>query len=478
MKMSSSKNISFLLLISVLSGVLASCSLSSKNKVSFNMNTKDAIALGAANVKSGRSVSPNLIYLARDAENDDPEELKLELKKITTDGSSPVFHFENANTSLFNIVNVLQDPYGASSDTYVILDHCALVYADENSNDDTEIPFGQILAIHDDGTYTDVIGYKKGENFAQWIVTYGNEPIWSNIIFDKDGNLYFIYYKPDEKDEEPDHVDLYKYNPQTRITTKLTDVNHTQIDRSVMVSEVEYIISEDTHWAFVKMQANNGEVALCAIDLTDGNKTTQLFYSEEEVFMSFAYDNINQVVYYQLQNGDCPLYKIPMIDGGFDSSEKELFLTNLISTKIQCTDSGLWSYDSFVGFQQITDSDGNLVNNIYSEYRTDDLDEEYQISLRYKFINNYLFRTSNSDFVCFDTISKSAVDLFKNVPDTENLKILSFGLSDNSIIYSAFNTVTEKNINGIIELEGLTSKFLNAEDSFSSLVIVDESKIE
>lgn len=246
------KKFIFALSIATLTFALESCFFMPKNKISFEMNTQDAIALGSADISKNRSVLTNAFYQARAAEDDDAEEPKIELKKITTDGAFPVFNFENANTSQFNIVNVLQDPYGASTDTYVILEHCALVWADDNSNDETELPFGQILAIHEDGTYTDVIGYKVGQNSAQWVVTYGDEPIWSNILFDKAGNLYYIYYMPAENDGETDQVNLYKYNPQTRTTTKLTDVNQTQIDKAARLDEVDYLISEDSNWAFCK----------------------------------------------------------------------------------------------------------------------------------------------------------------------------------------------------------------------------------
>ena len=471
------KKIGFALSILILTVALESCFFLPKNKISFNMNTQDAIALGSANVTNGRFAVPNAFFQARAGEDNGSDEQKIELKKITTEGAFPVFNFTNANTSQFNIVNVIQDPYGASTDTYVILEHCALVWAADNSTDETEIPFGQILAIHEDGSYTDVIGYKAGQNFAQWIVTYGDEPIWSNITFDKTGNLYYVYYKPAEKNEETDQVNLYKYNPQTRATSKLTDVNHTQIDKTARIDEVEYIISEDNKWAFVKLFSSNGETALCAIDLTDSNNTTELFYSADEVYMSFAYDNTNHAVYYQLQNLDYPLYKIPMTDEKFDSSNAELILTDLNSTKIQCTDSGLWSYNNFDGFQQLLDSDGNLVNQIYPEYAIDSMEDEYIVSVKYKFIKNYLFRTSYRDFICFDTITKSPVNIFVNVPDYEKLQILSFGYSDDSIIYSAQNIDTGKIQNGIIDMTDFSVKNLNTEEAFTSLVIVDDSKI-
>ncbi|MCQ2592270.1 MAG: hypothetical protein MJ188_05755 [Treponema sp.] len=478
MKKLAFKNLGFLFITVILLLSMDSCLFSAKNKLSFTMNMKDAAALGAADVTKGRFALSDMLYPYRAGGDDNSEEIKLELKKITKDGSFPVFNFEHANTSLFNIVNVLQDPYGASTDVYVILDHCTKVWA-EDSNDDTELPFGQILALHEDGTYTDVIGYKLDENSAQWLVPNGWEgSIWSNIVFDKNGNLYYVYYKPSEKKDKPDQVNLYKYNPQTRKTLKITDVNQTQIDKAVMVSKVEYIISDDGQWAFVKMQTDDGELALCAIDLMDSNKTTQLFYSADDVEMTFAYDNLNKAVYYNLQNEECPLYKISMNDEKFNAEEKQLIMQNLDSRKIQFTDSGLWSYSQYVGFQQILDSDGSLVNNIFSEYETDTSDDEYQISLRYRFVNNYLFRTSYKDFVCFDTISKTSVDLFKNIPNYENFKVLSFGLSTDSIIFSGTDMDSGKNLNGIIDINNLSTKILNAEDAFSSLVIVDESKIE
>lgn len=443
---------------------LSSCGIFGKPKLNLNMD--GVKALGTAGQNGGaRFVGPDYdgVY-ARAAEDD----ITVELKKITEKGSSSVISFPSgADTSDFIVKSVLQDPRENSSDVYLVLDHPALV--------DTmlggEVTFSQILAIHSDGTYTNVLPYDGSEKEYGWLLHCGSQPETQTMRFDVDGNLYFVFITPDKYGSA-----LYKYNPETRktvVVSKMDSINNW--------SFINFEISKDGKWIVITQNCSGQEVEDTFVYYTETENLEKLF-SANRSHNKYCFDTVHDTLYrYSFDNDyskDCCAYereilsKIELKNGTFNADSEEVFddFEGTVSGLFY-TSSGLWVYVSDYGEKEklinYIDENGIKKNEVYP------VDSK---SLDLKEVNGKIYILYANKVECFDTNAKAKTcsDVFEQVPNRDKLKIQSYSVNMNELYYSAVLTDTNgktENVNGVINLENLDLSELNAKDSFTSIAI-------
>lgn len=432
----------------------ASCGLFSP-EVELLLNMDGAQALGSASSSHSRA--------ARDAEGD---ETPLELKKITKNGSEYVLNFVNANTENFKIKNVIKDPFGASKDVYVILENPAYI-TNQGLFPTQEMWIGQIMAIHEDGTFTS-FPEVHGSNEYGWLFADGD------ISFDQEGNMYFLYnqiYYRGSNDEM--FTNLYKYNPATRKCTVISD--------SVSGYNPSYKLSESHHWALVETNSNG----LYEQDLYPVNGTAKKvhlnsfkkYYDASDFCCTFHHSK--DILYYESidsETGISTLYKVEEKDGAFNLKDKEVVLENsspVGKQTIFSTESGIWSCSSPQGFTHLLDENDKPVGTQY-ENAIPHID--YTVDF-HKSGNNILVKMESTLF-CFDTINKNCVNILSMLPDAENLSLNSYSISGTKITYSATNKTTGQSINGTLDMKSKENTTLNSTENYTSIVLINEDTTE
>lgn len=443
----------------VMSGIFnVSCHFfSSKPSLFFNM--KGSLALGSAVGKNSRA-----------AEEDGGT---LELKKITTNGSEYVLNFENANTKDFLVRHVVKDPYGASTDVYVVLDHPTRI-TDKAIIPTQELYLGQIIAIHEDGSYTSFPEWHNGDDYG-WLSSTSATECDTSISFDEDGNMYYIYNQEMYKSGEylGSFENLYKYNPTTR--------ENTIISKSPEGSHPEYQISGSHEWGVLETHKNSyNDLDIYYLD----GKSNKIHINSYEKYTyssdyCYTFHNKEDILYYEAVNPETEnpaLYKLEPKNGTFNSEDKELLLDGFGDFYgKRCfisTETGIWGCSSTMGICHIIDENENAVLTVYPAVNTSTYSVDFQKS------GNNIFIATKTSLYCFDTVSKTYSDVLSKLPDSTNLTLNSYSISKSKLTYSARNNLTGETINGIIDLLKNENTLLNSTENFVSIVLINENTTE
>ena len=453
------KNVIMISILILMSGILSvSCNFfSSKPSLFFNM--KGALALGSTTGKNSRAAE----------ENDGT----LVLKKITTDGSEYVLNFENANTENFLVRHVVKDPYDASTDVYVVLDHPAYI-TDNGLFPTQELYLGQIIAIHEDGSYTSFPQWHNNNDYG-WLSSTSQTDCDRSISFDEDGNMYYIY------DQElynsgkylGSFENLYKYNPNTR--------ENTVISNSPEGSHPVYQISGSHEWGVLETHKNSyNDLDIYSLD----GKSNKIHINTYEKYTyssdyCYTFHNKKDILYYEAVNPETEgpaLYKLEAKDGTFSLEDKVLLLDGFgdfyDKTSFISTETGLWGCSPTCGICHIIDENENAVLTVYPGINSSNYYVEFQKS------GNNIFIVTKTGIQCFDTVSKTYSDVLSTLPDSTNLNLNSYSISKSKLTYSATNNITGETINGIIDLLKNENTLLNTSENFISIVIINENSTE
>lgn len=424
--------------------------------LSFNMS--GALALGSTVNTSSRA--------ARDAEGNDAP---LELKKITKNGSDYVLNFVNANTNDFLVRHVVQDPYGASKDVYVILDHPTLI-TDNSLFPTQKIYLGQIIAIHEDGSYTSFPEWHGSDDYG-WLSSTSYEKVDSTVSFDKDGNMYYMYDKQIFKSGEyiGSYLNLYKYNPTTRKNTVVSNAP------SGVYSD--YLISNTHNWAILETyQQNENDLNIYSL-----NETSEIIHINSFIKyyqpsdFRYTFHNTDDILYYEDINPsteETALYKLESKNGTFNLEDKELLLDGnfdfYAKIKLIYTANGLWGCSSTHGLCHILDENDNILTTTYPETTPS------HTSVEFKVAGNNIFIITESSIICFDTITNTCTDVLASLPDAQNLLLNSHSINESCFTYSARNKITGETLNGFINVQTMENNILNAKENFASIVLLNE----
>lgn len=240
------------------------------------------ITFNISNAKALAGASDDSSKSARDAEESS------KLLKILQDGTIESAISVPSDLHLANVTAVLQAP--SSSDIFIIFDSTSWGsgYWDETTDKWINDGLSQLICVHSDGTYDDVLGWDKiNGNASKWIWCYNSD--YSNSIkFDDAGNLYYLCY---EQSGNSSSSVFYKYNSTTKTNKQLTpaypNVWYNRFD-----------VSKDGKYLFLEggvSDSNSSDNFLKVIPVDDPNSDEYIVYGSWN--FSWVYDNYTNYLY-------------------------------------------------------------------------------------------------------------------------------------------------------------------------------------
>ncbi len=137
---------------------------------------------------------------------------------------------------------------------------------------------GQILCVHEDGTFHDILGTEGNEQPVQLLYSR------SKMQFDGTGNMYYMAINGASSGSV-----LYRYNPFTGTKTALTAAISG-------VSVTAFQISKDGNWIFTRGNSNSDQF-LRATPLADTENPQDIVYGNDKSIDSWVYDDTTDSVY-------------------------------------------------------------------------------------------------------------------------------------------------------------------------------------
>lgn len=245
--------------------------------------------------------------------------------KILEDGSFESFMSipEGSSGDIAPINYIAQSPNPDSHEIYIVFNYNSWINTpvertDEGGNtwnDWESVTIGQLLCVHEDGTYDDILQQDDGT----WKCLYGSDK--DSIAFDNLGNIYYLFQ---ESSGNSWTNMIYKYDPKTKTSSQLTPaVENTYYEK--------FQVSGDGNWIFAKANRwnnNNSANYLRAIPVSDPTNSIDLFYSSGNGssgwINDWIYDDDAHAIYYNLSG---TLYRIQEKDGTFSKDNRELLFS-------------------------------------------------------------------------------------------------------------------------------------------------------
>lgn len=242
--------------------------------------------------------------------------------KILEDGSFESFMSipEGSSADIAPISYIAQSPNPESHEIYIVFKYNSYISTPVEVEEEwgtwtdwKNITIGQLLCVHEDGTYDDILMQEDGS----WKWLYGSDK--DSIAFDNLGNIYYLFQ---ESSGNSYTNMIYKYDPKTKTSTQLTPaVENTYYEK--------FQVSGDGNWIFAKASRWNSTSSvsyLRAIPVSNPTESIELFYNSGTGgwINDWIYDDDVKAVYYNLSG---TLYRIPEKDGTFSKDNRELLFT-------------------------------------------------------------------------------------------------------------------------------------------------------
>lgn len=229
------------------------------------------------------------------------------LVKILENGSveSAIKVPEGMNLSPVNAV--FQSPVG--SDIFILFSQNTW-YGHEDANGQwVQDGLSQLICVHEDGSYDDVLGFDPNSN--NWKNIWANGSDYASCLkFDSNGNLYYMCY---ESSGNNGSSVFYKYNPKTKENKQLTAA----VSR---YSYQKFTVSKDGSYIFVEGYVygnNNSEQFLRAIPVANPDNPRNIIYGSWN--FSWVYDDYTNALYLCENTND--------LDGGISKYTSESSFT-------------------------------------------------------------------------------------------------------------------------------------------------------
>ena len=236
--------------------------------ITFNISNAKALA-GAQDDGSAKS--------AREATDSS------KLLKILEDGNIESAISVPEDLHLANVTAVLQAP--SSSDIFIIFDGTSWGsgYWDEASDKWISEGLSQLICVHSDGSYDDVLGWDNiNGNASKWIWCYNSD--YSNSIkFDDNGNLYYLC--SEQSGNSSSNV-FYRYDSKTKTNRQLTVAQPN-------IYYERFDVSKDGKYLFV--EGSSSDRFLRVIPVDDPDDVENIVYGSWN--FSWVYDNYTNYLY-------------------------------------------------------------------------------------------------------------------------------------------------------------------------------------
>lgn len=214
-----------------------------------------------------------------------------EYVKILSDGTFEAAIKLTGTGTLSKVVGIYPSPT-TSGDVFVVFQNISYLYSGY-----TSYPIGQLICIHSDGTYDDVL---KTENNSSSTWTNYLELTTSSLTFDQNGILYFFATK--RYDSNGNSITnagqkIYQYKPSEKQLNKLVAaVEGTSYDRMQISSDSSLIFAQGKRW-------NNSTCIyfIRAIPVADAGNFVNICYGDTYIDSSISnwvYDNSTTKFYY------------------------------------------------------------------------------------------------------------------------------------------------------------------------------------
>lgn len=305
-----------------------------------------------------------------------------EYVKILSDGTFEAAIKLTGTGTLSKIVGIYPSPT-TSGEFFVVFDSKSYL-----SSGYTSQSIGQLICVHSDGTYDDVL---KIENNTSSTWTNYLELTTSSLTFDQNGNLYFFATK--RYDSNGNSItnagqQIYQYKPSEKQLNKLVAaVEGTSYDRMQISSDSSLIFAQGKRW-------NNSTCTyfIRAIPVADAGNFVNIYYGDNYIqSTNWFYD---------------------------DTVSKMYFIGRIGNV------NGLYSFSRNANFNDGTLKCGNLSNiipNYFNSFFSSEISaNELLQKLSIFFISDFDFRIKK--FSVWNTNSQSSEFIFSELNSNETLE--------------------------------------------------------
>lgn len=224
------------------------------------------------------------------------------VQKILEDGTLESFMQIPEGMSLAPVTYIAQSPNPESQEVYVVLQYSSWYgYNDPDTNEWISGQIGQLLCVHDDGTYDDILQTDDGT----WRNLYNADQ--NCIKFDNAGGMYYLV---SEGTGSTYTNMIYKYDAETNESIQITPaVNNTYYEKFQVSADGKWIFAKASNWS-----SSSSTNYLRAFPTDDPSKYENLFYSSGsgEWINDWIYDDDSKTVFY---NKSGSMYSITEKDG-------------------------------------------------------------------------------------------------------------------------------------------------------------------
>lgn len=294
----------------------------------------DAKALAGVSSESGATAN----IAARAATGEDSA-----IVKILEDGSiSSLLSFPSQVTPP-QVSDMIKSETPNGTFLYIIFDSSKTRY-NYKTSDGTQLKgyIGQILCVHEDGTFHDILGT---EGDITPVRLYSK--IHNSLQFDGTGNMYYMTYN----DSSSGSV-LYRYSPFTGAKTALTAAISG-------VSVNTFQISKDGKWVFTCGNSGNNNF-LRATPISDTENPQNILYGNDKYYENWVYDDTTDSVYVASGSN---LYKYTK------DATTGTFSTDSYETLVGSSDSAQENQDKMNEFWEKSNNFSNAVyNNLFNSH--------------------------------------------------------------------------------------------------------------
>lgn len=433
--------------------------------ISFNLSNATALA-------SGDASAARFARSARAA----AEVSASFLQKVLSDGSiQAAFSIEGGEepSEWGNLDSVIKSPNGEDYILYFDAPSHTLVTLEDGSQ--TNWNLSQLILVHSDNTYEDILLSSPDEI-----------PVYSIrkkdcVQFMNDGSILYVC-----NDDSFDYY-LKRYDPATKDTTELCHLSGgTEDDSSVYI--VGFQMSSDNQYIYLDCQVLNETVSkryLKVFPLSNPEDSVELGKVKIGLH-GWSYNPYDGTLYYSVRDGekeedlDDPTkwYTAKLGETGKGNPEiilEDKFCNFLVPT----AENEVWTIFSVgTGQENETEITANIQNILNEEEKIEFtipadfyFDEKYlhvgdiiYLEYQHSIDNNYL-----QSIYSVDTASKKGENVMKNVPDWENITLVSWSVNEESLFISGTYYTDGSAANYKIDLSTLEAIKIDSATAFASI---------
>lgn len=433
--------------------------------ISFNLSNATALA-------SGDASAARFARSARAA----AEVSASFLQKVLSDGSiQAAFSIEGGEepSEWGKLDSVIKSPNGEDYILYFDLPSHTLVTLEDGSQ--TNWNLSQLILVHSDNTYEDILLSSPDEI-----------PVYSIrkkdcVQFMNDGSILYVC-----NDDSFDYY-LKRYDPATKDTTELCHLSGGTEDNSD-VYIVGFQMSSDNQYIYLDCQILNETVSkryLKVFPLSNPEDSVELGKVKYGLH-GWSYNPYDDCLYYSVRDGEKEEADDPtkFYTNKIDKTGKEdpvpiltdkLFCFFLVPT----AEDEVWTiFNVGSGQEDETEVTANIQNilneeeiieftipaDFYFDEKYLHVGEKIYLEYQHSIGNNYL-----QSIYSVDTASKKGENVMKNVPDWENITLVSWSVNEESLFISGTYYTDGSAANYKIDLSTLEAIKIDSATAFASI---------